>query len=1042
MRKPPIQRSGHDHGDRQIVKKSIIAPRWAANRRVVLKAVAGIAALSASGIGLVPAPIRMGTAQEADETRAQRYVPAENGYGAADAAQGEWVTFQAEFPFWALGASWNGDVGLWPIIAVQLSEDGTAWSETIDVAAYTDDGGQPSRDDRLFTPLIFTNGVQWVRYQTIDRDRVPGEVAGLSFVYIDPTDGPSEEDIGAVGSNEGFGILSVDTLAPPEVITREQWGANENWRFDEGGEIWPPEYRTVSHIIIHHTATANRPSDVPSAIRSIYYYHAVEQEWGDIGYNYLVDHNGRIYQGRFGGQDVIGGHSYQFAIGSSGITTIGNFSNVDITEAAKSALVSICAFAARDLDPLATQDLQEAPDLPVISSHRDVQATTCPGTRLWNDLPEIRTLIAQTLDSGELDTGLPAGIVPGDRVRVQTDDGSRLNLRSTAGGTVVGSLPNDATAWVIDGPTQLDTANWYQVQAESDGETGWATAQFLIVDPPPHPADGDRGYSFGLNLQFIESANLRTSPSTSAQSIATVPVDTWAHVADGPEEGDGFSWYQVVTRENGDGWVIATTIAPAAVDESPDAQFEVDEIVEATQSINVRVRPGISQSVISSASAGTQFVISQPPREMTGHIWYGVYSPGFGGWVVEDFLRETGAPPAARFNINDTFRVTSTTNLRSAPTTSGSVLTTMSVGATGTVVGGPRAANGYVWWNVRLSSGTTGWCIENWLVETDGGTQPPPSAKFAINDTFRVTQSTNLRASGTTSASVLVTMSDGTTGTVIGGPTSANGYVWWNVRLSSGTTGWCIENWLEETDDTPEPPPPEGAFDTGESIRVTANLNLRSAASTAGSVIVVLLAGTTGSVIGGPTSANGFTWWNIQTNQGTGWAVEDWLEETDGGAEPPPPPDGVFDIGDSVRVTERANFRTAAGTSNRVIRVLQVGTTGTIQSGPTNASGFLWWQLQTSSGSGWVIEEVLTEGAATPPPSGGLPAGTDVEVNSNNLRMRSGPGTSNTVLAVLPTGAQLTVVSGPSTGSGFTWYEVSSATYGTGWVADEFIDPV
>ena len=116
--------------------------------------------------------------------------------------------------------------------------------------------------------------------------------------------------------------------------------------------MWPPEYETVSHIIIHHTATANRPVDVPGAIRSIYYYHAVEQGWGDIGYNYLVDHNGRIYQGRYGGQNVIGGHSYQFAVGSSGITTIGNFQTVEPTEAAKSALVSICAWVGRDLDPL------------------------------------------------------------------------------------------------------------------------------------------------------------------------------------------------------------------------------------------------------------------------------------------------------------------------------------------------------------------------------------------------------------------------------------------------------------------------------------------------------------------------------------------------------------------------------------------------------------------------------------------------------------------------------------------------------------------
>lgn len=1016
-------------------------PRRAANRRVVLKAAAGMAALTASGIGLVPASIRTASSQEGDGTRARRYIPADHGYGAAAAAQGEWVTFQAEFPFWALGASWNGDVGTWPIIAVQVSEDGATWSETIDVAASTDDGGQPSRDGRLFTPLIFTYGEQWVRYQTIDRDRAPGEVADLTFVYIDPTDGPWEQDIEAVGSSERLGILADDTLAPPEVITREQWGANEDWRFDGIGEVWPPEYETVSHIIIHHTATANRPSDVPNAIRAIYYYHAVEQAWGDIGYNYLVDHNGRIYQGRFGGQDVIGGHSFQFAVGSSGIATIGNFSSIDITEAAKSALVSICAFVGRDLDPLASADFLEAPDLPIIASHRDVNATTCPGDRLWNDLPEIRTLIAQTLDSGELDTGLPAGIVPGDRVRVQTDDGSNLNLRATAGGTVIGSLPDDATAWVIDGPSQASDANWYQVQAEADGDTGWATAQFLIVDPPLPPGSPGVDYPFGLNLRYTADANLRTSPSTAAGSIAVVPAGTWAHVMAGPRGGDGFTWYLVRVQGFGDGWSVTTAMSPSPINESPAAQFTVGAIVEATQTINIRPRPGLAQGVIATAGAGTSFEISQPPIEVTGHIWYGVYSASFGGgWVVEDYLRGTGSPPAGKFDINDTFRVTSVTNLRSAPTTSGSVLATMSVGTTGAVIGGPRTANGYIWWQVTLTSGTTGWCIENWLVETEGGSEPPPTGKFEIGATFEVSENTNLRSSATTGASVVTVMQVGTTGAVLGGPQSANGYIWWQVRTSGGSTGWSVEDWLIETDGGTEPPPPTGMFEIDDTVRVTENLNLRSAASTAGSVIAVLPVGTTATVIGGPTSANGYTWWNIQTGQGTGWAVEDWLVEADGGADPPPG-GGIFDVGDAVRVTERVNFRTGAGTSNSVIAVLAVGTTGTIAGGPSSASGFNWWQLQVSAGTGWAIEDVLVEDTATPPPSG-LPAGAVVLVNSNNLRMRSGPGTGNTVLAVLPAGAQLTVVSGPASGSGFTWYQVNSTTYGTGWVADEYIDEV
>jgi uncharacterized protein YgiM (DUF1202 family) len=1019
----------------------------AANRRVVLKAAAGVAALAASGIGAVPqAGAPVATAQEVGGTRATRFVPDENGISAADAAQGEWVSFQADYPFWALGASWNGDVGTWPIIALQFSEDGSTWTETIDVAANTEDGGQPNRDGRLFTPLVFTDGVQWVRYQTIDSDRRAGEIAGLSFVYIDPTDGPWEEDILPESGVGAFSLRNEETLAPPEIITRAQWGANEAWRRDTYGEIWSPEYETVTHLIIHHTATANRPADVPGAIRSIYYYHAVEQGWGDIGYNYLVDHNGRIYQGRYGGQDVIGGHSFQFAIGSSGISTIGNFMNVDISVAAKSALVSICAWVGRDLDPLGTEDFHEAPDLPIISSHRDVNSTTCPGDRLWNDLPELRQLVAQTLDAGVLETDFAAGIVPGDRVRVQTDSGSALNLRGTANGSVTGSLANNATAWVIDGPEQLSNGNWYQVQATSNGATGWATAEFLIVDPPLPPGSPSTDYPFGLNLRILDTVNVRRSPSQSAGIVGMAARNTWAHVMAIPVDAEGWEWYPVRVEGVGDGWVVSTAIAPAPLVENPAAaKFKVGDTVVATESLNIRPRPGIPQRPIATAGAGTSFVISQPPLEVTGYIWYGVYSQSRGGgWVVENYLRASAPPPAGKFTIGDTFRITQSTNLRSNPTTSASVLLTMSTGATGTVFGGPRTANGYTWWQVRHSNGTSGWCIQNWMVETDGGTTPPPTGKFAIGDRIRVTERMNLRASAGTSASVVTILQVGVTGTVLAGPSTANGYTWWRIQTSAGT-GWAVQDWMLETDGGTTPPP-TGKFVVGDRVRVTERLNLRSGASTAGSVIAVLQVGVTGEVLSGPSTGSGYTWWRIRTSAGTGWAVQDWLAKTTGTNPPEEPeePTGRFEAGDAIRITESANFRTGAGTSNSVISVLTVGATGTIVSGPTTASGYTWWQIRTGGRNGWVIDDVLEAGSGTTPPpsSGGYPAGTVVFVIDPNLRMRASASTSSSILAVLPQNHRLTIVSGPTSAGGYNWYRVTSATYGSGYVVSEFIDEV
>ena len=87
--------------------------------------------------------------------------------------------------------------------------------------------------------------------------------------------------------------------AQPPILSRSDWGADESLRFDAGGnEVWPPAFYPVQKLIVHHTAGANNDPNPAATIRSIYYYHAVTQGWGDIGYNFLVDEAGRIYKGR------------------------------------------------------------------------------------------------------------------------------------------------------------------------------------------------------------------------------------------------------------------------------------------------------------------------------------------------------------------------------------------------------------------------------------------------------------------------------------------------------------------------------------------------------------------------------------------------------------------------------------------------------------------------------------------------------------------------------------------------------------------------
>jgi len=116
---------------------------------------------------------------------------------------------------------------------------------------------------------------------------------------------------------------------------------------------WPLQYMLrIRKIVIHHTDSEIRDingdskmdnRDYKAIVRAIYHYHAITRGWGDIGYNYLIDPLGNVYEGRYGGDKVIGAHVLCHNNGSMGIAVIGNYSEKDVPEPALNALISLIA---------------------------------------------------------------------------------------------------------------------------------------------------------------------------------------------------------------------------------------------------------------------------------------------------------------------------------------------------------------------------------------------------------------------------------------------------------------------------------------------------------------------------------------------------------------------------------------------------------------------------------------------------------------------------------------------------------------------------
>ncbi|WP_446047851.1 peptidoglycan recognition protein family protein [Streptomyces olivaceus] len=194
--------------------------------------------------------------------------------------------------------------------------------------------------------------------------------------------------------------------ARPEITTRRGWGADEKLR--EKGFVYT---KKVKAAFVHHSATGNnyRCSQAPSVIRSIYRYHVRSTGWRDLGYNFLVDKCGQIYEGRAGGvsKPVLGAHTLGFNSNSMGIAVLGTYSDGEPSAAALKAIARLTAWklGLYGMNPRGKTYLKSGGGnlyrkgknvrLNVISGHRDGFATNCPGKKLYGKLGTSRSTAAR-----------------------------------------------------------------------------------------------------------------------------------------------------------------------------------------------------------------------------------------------------------------------------------------------------------------------------------------------------------------------------------------------------------------------------------------------------------------------------------------------------------------------------------------------------------------------------------------------------------------------------------------------------------------------
>lgn len=203
------------------------------------------------------------------------------------------------------------------------------------------------------------------------------------------------------------------TAPQPPITSRADWGADESISPEEPGYL--PDGK-IKAVVVHHTAESNAYTcaDGPAVVRGIYAYHVQQLGWKDLGYNFLVDKCGKIYEGRKGGIDrpVLGAHAYGFNTETTGISVLGTYTDAAPPQTAMASVARIAAWKLGQygVDPAGTTTLTAGDSglnyfgktwakgaqlsFPVIHGHRDGYNTQCPGNAFYAQLGTIRSWTA------------------------------------------------------------------------------------------------------------------------------------------------------------------------------------------------------------------------------------------------------------------------------------------------------------------------------------------------------------------------------------------------------------------------------------------------------------------------------------------------------------------------------------------------------------------------------------------------------------------------------------------------------------------------
>jgi flagellar hook assembly protein FlgD len=461
----------------------------------------------------------------------------------------------------------------------------------------------------------------------------------------------------------------------PDIVTRAQWGADEKIV-----RAKPLIAKTLKLAIVHHTVSLNdyTPAQAAAIVRGIETYHVKGNGWNDIGYNFLVDRYGTIYEGRAGGitRDVIGAHSEGFNTGTVGISLIGNFQTAAPPAAMQDALVSLLAWRldVAHIDPLSTVAYTSGGNskykagkvvtLNAISGHRDTYFTECPGIAAYRLLPAIAKRVAATglpKIYGPTVTGVPGGPLR-FQAKLSSTAAWTVTVANGKGVTVAhGSGDGALVDWTWSSPAGKASYTWTIAAPHALSATGTIGAAAAPPPPPPPPSAELTVTGLAVSPSVLTPAADGTFAPATVSFTLSGPAQVTAQVLDAggavvaapfdqqlPAGAASFT-FDPTSLPDGAYTVSLSAVAAQGAPTGATAPFSIDRTVSGVSAV-----PGADGTTVLSftlAQAASVHVEVQQQGTLVTTLFDGTLAPG-GHTLSWDGTGAAGNPlPAGTYTL-------------------------------------------------------------------------------------------------------------------------------------------------------------------------------------------------------------------------------------------------------------------------------------------------------------------------------------------------------------------------------------------------------